>query len=39
MESDGLAPPENTIQTEFGGDSEEAAESEANFVILGTPFP
>jgi hypothetical protein len=37
MESDGLAA--NTVQTEFGGDSEEAAESEANFVILGTPFP
>jgi len=37
MESD--AWPANAIQREFGGDSEEAAESEANFVILGTSFP
>jgi hypothetical protein len=37
MESD--AGPTSTIQREFGGDSEEAAESEANFVILGTSFP
>jgi len=37
MESDAWARKRDS--REFGGDSEEAAESEANFVILGTSFP
>jgi len=38
MESNGLAPQTRFTES-LAAIPEEAAESEANFVILGTPFP